>query len=300
MLLYSLPTKQSAERVSLWRKLKKFGALPFRTSAYLLPNEPLHHERFQWLAKQVQDGGGDATLVRVTAVEGLSGEQIVGLFNDAREADYRELMQTLNKLAQHNKDKRRDSFEAELEKLTRQFQEIRELDFFNCPAAHDAEMLLKRTENLFKPKSQTQARLKADDFTGKTWLTRPRPEIDRAGSAWLIKKFIDPKARFVFGEKPSAFPGAIPYDMFEVEFTHQGEDCTFETLLNRFDLPDRALRQIGEMIHDADLEDGKFERPEGIGLDRLLKGWARQGLGDLQILAKGFECFDALYEALRK
>lgn len=300
MLMYSLPTRQSAERVSLWRKLKKFGALPFKTSAYVLPNEALHRERFQWLAKQVLDGGGDATLVLVTEIEGLSSDQMVGLFNDAREFEYNELTQELNKLAQRNKDKKRESFEAEVEKLNRHFHEIREIDFFHCPAAHDAEMLLKRTEGMFRPKTRTVTKLKAEDFTGKAWLTRPRPEVDRAGSAWLIRKYIDSKARFVFGERPTVFPGAIPYDMFDVEFTHQGEDCTFETLIARFDIQDPAVRQIAEMIHDADIEDGKFERVEGIGIDRLLKGWAKQGLGDLQILAKGFECFDALYEALRK
>lgn len=134
----------------------------------------------------------------------------------------------------------------------------------------------------------------------RVWLTRPRPEIDRVGSAWLIRKFIDPHARFAFAPKPDAHPEAIPYDVLNVEFTHHGEDCTFETLLKRFAIADAPARRIGEMIHDADLEDGKFQRAECLGLDLLFKGWARLGLSDAKILEKGFSCFDALHASLRK
>jgi|ERR1043166_4884060 hypothetical protein len=126
------------------------------------------------------------------------------------------------------------------------------------------------------------------------------PEIDRVGSAWLIRKLIDPKARFVFAANPGAHPAAVPYDLLEVEFTHHGEDCTYETLLRRFGIRDRAARQIGERIHDADLEDRKFQRAECFGLDRVFKGRAKLGLSDAEILAKGFDCFEALYNWLRK
>src|SRR6266566_6611111 len=88
LLLYGLPTKHNAERVSLWRKLKKFGALQLKTSAYVLPDQPAHFERFQWLAKQVRDDGGDATLIRVVEIEGLSNQQIAQKFNEARARDY--------------------------------------------------------------------------------------------------------------------------------------------------------------------------------------------------------------------
>jgi len=137
-------------------------------------------------------------------------------------------------------------------------------------------------------------------YQRRVWLTRPHPEIDRVGSAWLIRKFIDPHAKFVFAPKPDAYPDAVPYDMMNVEFTHHGDACTFETLLKRFAITDSAVRRIGEMIHDADLEDGKFQRPECCGLDLLCKGWARLGLSDADILDKGFACFDALHASLRK
>ena len=300
LLLYGLPTKHSAERVSLWRKLRKFGALQLKTSAYVLPDEPVHFERFQWLAKQVRDDGGDATLIRVTEIEGLSNQQIAQKFSEARARDYAELGRAATTFIKKRRAKRHDSANDELEEFQQRFNEIREIDYFDCPAAHDVQILLKRAAGLHPTNSQGGPKLDAKKFAGKTWLTRPRPEIDRVGSAWFIRKFIDPKARFVFAANPAAHPSAVPYDMLDVEFTHHGEDCTYETLLRRFRIRDRAAQQIGEMIHDADLEDGRFQRAECFGLDRLFKGWAKLGFSDAEILAKGFDCFEALYHWLRK
>lgn len=299
LLLYGLPTRHSAERVSLWRRLKKFGALQLKTSAYVLPDEPVHFERFQWLAKQVRDGGGEATLIRVAEIEGLAREEIQRLFNDARAADYRELMKGLTRFVERNRIRRKDTFRSDLDRFTRRFNEIRGIDYFDSPAAHDAEMLLRHAEGLARPRKAALPALDPKRFRGRTWLTRPRPEIDRVGTAWLIRRFIDPEARFLFAPKPPARSDAIPYDLSDVEFSHQGGDCTYETMLKRFDIRDPAARQIGEMIHDADLEDGRFRRYECVGLDRLFKGWARLGLSDEQILAKGFECFDALRASLQ-
>ena len=163
-------------------------------------------------------------------------------------------------------------------------------------------MLLQRvTSRQRGAKAKGSPRLSKKDFQGRTWLTRPRPEVDRAGSAWLIRRFIDHKARFIFGTAPTKHRAAIPYDMFEAEFSHHGEDCTFETLLKRFGLAgDKGLAALAEIVHDADLEDGKFGRAEGLGIDLALKGWARLGLSDEELLARGAQCFEALYEVLRK
>ncbi len=300
LLLYGLPTKQGAARVNLWRQLKKSGALPFKTSAYLLPDKPEQNERLQWLAQQVRDGGGEATIIRVTEIEGFKNEDIVRQFNEARAVDYNALRTATNELVARNRKRLSESLAPDLEKLTRQFEDIRKIDFFDCPRAQDAQMLLKRAANLRSAKSKAAPRLAAKRFTGKTWLTRPRPEIDRVGSAWLIRRFIDPKARFIFGTDPAKHPGAIPYDMFEVEFSHHGDDCTFETLAKRFGITDNVALKIAEMVHDADLEDGKFQTTECIGVDRVLKGWAKSGLSDEELLARGAECFEALYEHFKK
>lgn len=300
MLLYSLPADKGAARVGIWRKLKKSGALPFKASSYLLPNRPELLERFQWLGQQVQDAGGEVTLAFVAELEGLDLEAVAGQFNDARAADYSELIPLLNELIAAQRRGDGEPRASELEKLRRQFEEIRRIDFFDCPRGQDVAMLIERAAAPpAEASGKTPPLLSARRFSGKTWLTRPRPAIDRVGSAWLIRNFIDPKANFVFANDPGKHPEAIPFDMTGVEFTHHGDDCTFETLLKRFGLTDPALRRLGEGIHDADLEDGKFQNPEATGLDRIFKGWARLGLSDDEILVRGFGCFDALFASFQ-
>ncbi|MDE3067465.1 MAG: chromate resistance protein [Verrucomicrobiota bacterium] len=302
LLLYGLPTKRNAERVSLWRKLKKFGAVQLKSSAYVLPDNPANYERFQWLSKQIQDGGGEATLIRVAQIEGMPNEQIVQMFIEARAAEYKELVATGREMLARSKKRKPQKLTVELEKLQRRFDEIREVDYFNSPSAHDAQMLLQQIAKHLAPKNAAGVLPKLDvtEFKGKTWLTRPRPGIDRAGSAWLIQKFIDPKARFVFGPAASKHPDALPFDMMDAEFSHQGDDCTFETLVKRFGIADPAVSQMAEMIHDADLEDGKFRRYECLGINSVLSGWAKSDMSDAELLTKGVECFEGLYKSLRK
>jgi hypothetical protein len=297
LLLYSLPSRQKTERVAVWRRLKKIGAVQIKTSTYLLPDSPPQYEHFQWLAQQIKDFGGDATLARVQEIEGLSNEKLIALFNRARDEDYSTIKKALHGFLARGKKTDPETNATELERLTRQYRVIREIDFFQSPRGQDVQMLLRRAEG--SPK-RALPRLDPKSYRGKTWLTRPRPEIDRVGSAWLIRRFIDPRARFVFAATVPSNREIIPFDMVDVEFSHHGDNCTFETLIRRFGIEDKALRKIAEMIHDTDLEDEKFQRSECIGIDRVLKGWAREGLPDDEILRRGFECFDALYAFLQR
>ena len=300
LLLFSLPATHKTARVSIWRKLQKSGAIQIKTSTYLLPDTPAQYELFQWLAKQVTDYGGDSTLIRAQQIEGLSDARIVGLFNAARDSDYSALSEAARKLAAPRAAKRDKAFSDELEKLRKAFRAIREIDFFDAPKAHVAESQIDRLESVTRSKTPAAARLQAAKFQGKIWVTRPRPEIDRVACAWLIRRFIDPKATFKFATNADAIAGGVPFDYAHGEFSHHGEDCTFETLLKRFGIADKALRVIGEMVHDADLEDEKFQRPECLGLDRILKGWAKHGMPDEEILLRGGNCFDGLYAFLRR
>ena len=298
LLLFSLPTNRNTERVAVWRRLKKMGAVQIKTSTYLLPDEPAQYEQFQWLAQQIRDYGGDSTLVRAQEIEGLTKEKVIAMFNDARAKDYGELRKSLQGFITRRKKMDAEESAPELERLTRQFREIRAIDFFDSARGHDIAMLLRRAEG---PKRSRQLEiLDVKQYQGKTWLTRPRPEIDRVGSAWLISKFIDRKPKFVFASSAEAFPNAIPFDMLDAEFSHHGNCCTFETLIRRFAISDKSLAKIGEMIHDADLDDARFQRVEAVGIDRVLKGWAKQELSDQEILRRGFECFDALYAFLQR
>jgi hypothetical protein len=273
------------------------GAVQIKTSTYLLPDEGAQYEQFQWLAKQIRDYGGDSTLVRAQEIEGLSRERVISMFNEARAKNYAELRKSLQDLIAHCKKMDVDVAASELERLTRQFREVRAVDFFDSPRGHDVAMLLRRAEG--PRRSEQLEKLDVKQYQGKTWLTRPRPEIDRVGSAWLISKFIDRKAKFVFAPKTDSVPNAIPFDMLDAEFSHHGNNCTFETLTRRFGISDKSLAKIGEMIHDADLDDARFQRVEAVGIDRVLKGWAKEGLSDQQILRRGFECFDAIYAFLQ-
>jgi hypothetical protein len=303
-LLFNLPAKQSSDRVKFWRRLKKFGTLQLKSSTYVLPDEPVHYERFQWLAKEIVDTGGEATLVRVKDIEGMPYSAIVALFNDVRSRDYDELVEPLNLLIKDSKLRKKSpaSFAHQLQKLKGRFQEIRDIDYFQSSRGEDLHRLFEKAEALGLPvkRPELKERLRIMDYRSKLWMTRPLPEIDRVGSAWLIRKYIDPDAKFVFANNPSETPEAIPYDMFEVEFSHHGDCCTFETFTERFGIRDRAVLRLAELIHDADLEDDKFHRLEGFGVEQIFKGFAKQGLSDHEILSKGFECFDALYAQFKR
>jgi hypothetical protein len=289
LLLYSLPAHRNTQRVAVWRRFKKIGALQLTTSTYLLPDQPGHYEHYQWLTKLIRDSGGEATLVRVREIEGMPNEKLVDLFNEARDREYAAVSKALRSLRRGD----------ELSRLTRQFRDLRAIDFFNSQRGQEIEMQLQKLECNRAARSET-VRIHPADYRGRTWLTRPRPEVDRVGSGWLVRKFIDPKARFAFASKIPPRSNAVSFDMLDAEFSHVGDDCTFETLTKRFAIRDKAVRKIAEMIHDADVEDEKFQRPEGIGIDRVLKGWGKEGLPDDEILRRGFECFDALYSFLQR
>src|SRR6266404_4752094 len=292
LLLYSLPKKRNTARVAVWRRFKKIGAIQVKTSTYLLPDQPAQYEHFQWLAQQIRDYSGDATLVRAQEIEGMSNEKLVALFNRARDQEFGEVKKALQAFLARRKKSAAEIAVSELERLTRQFREISDVDFFQSPRGQEVQMLLRRAESSSLRKL---SRLDPKNYRGKTWTTRPRPEIDRVGSAWLIRKFIDPKAKFVFMATPPSGAEPIAFDMVDAEFSHHGDRCTFETLVQRFGIDDKAVRTIAEMIHDADLEDEKFQRSECVGIDRVLKGWGKSGMTNEEIVVHGCKCFDGLY-----
>jgi hypothetical protein len=295
LLLVRLPATHKAERVAIWRKLKKSGTIQIQTSTYILPDEPARYETFQWLTQHIRDAGGDATLVRAREIEGLSNQKLIELFNSARAREYAGLGAELRSASKRGDRSRA----AALGRVRKQFREIRQTDFFNSPRAQDVEMLLRKLESA-QSDEPTPLKLKSRDYRNKSWVTRPRPEIDRVGSAWLIRRFIDRNANFLFADKIPPSRSTLSFDMLNADFTHRGDDCTFETLIKSFRIQDKATRKIGEMIHDADLDDGKFERTEGVGIDRVLKGWAKEGVADREILRRGLQCFDALYAFLQR
>ena len=294
------PARTSDGRVQLWRKLRKFGAIALKTSAYVLPDDATHYGQFQELATHIREGGGEATLIRVSAIEDMPYERIVHLFNDARSEDYSALITEASALLRRHRKTDSGAFLAAIERLQERFAELRKIDFFDCPKAADVQMLLDEAQQHLHKTSERRTRLYTSDFGGRTWVTRPCPECDRVASAWLIRRFIDADARFVFSRDHEEHVGALPFDMPGAEFGHSNGFCTFETFVQRFRLEDSAVLQMGEMVHDADLEDGKFKRYELMGLNLACKGMVKQKLSDAEIFAKSFEFLDAIHASLKR
>ena len=287
--------------MDLWRKLRRFGCLGLNTSAYLLPDIPTCHERLDWLAKQVQDAGGEATVSRVSLIEGITDETIISRFRGHADAKYASLLKELRNVAAEKTKRSATAELAALRKLRRWFDEIRESDYFEADRRHDAEAAITQWEQSLGGESVSALPvLKPNDFQKRTWVTRPRPEIDRCASAWFIRRFVDVSAKFLFANKRTEGPKVIKFDMLEADFTHEGDRCTFETLCLRFGVKQKPVLELAKMIHDADLEDGKFGRVEAVGIDLMLKGLAQMGKSDSEILERGIEAIEALHAVLSK
>lgn len=316
LLLFSLPPNPSRHRVRIWRMLKKWGAVSLKSSVYVLPYSKDHYESFQWVAQEIQGLGGEATFLKVDQVENLPDEALVRLFREARKADYDalrreidEALEELDKTPRGRAAARLDAAGGRLAELAARFEAIAEVDFFEAPGragvAHALERLRRRLRAAGVPAAgddgeQAPLRLDPADYQGRLWVTRERPFVDRFASAWLIRRFVDPAARFGFIPADAAPPpDAVPFDVFGAALGHRGQDCTFETLLKAFGLePDARLRYLAELVHEADLKDERFSRAETRGLVFVLSALRRAIADDRRLLEEGMTLFERLYASL--
>jgi hypothetical protein len=294
LLTFSLPTRRASQRVEVWRKLQRFGAVPLGNSGYLLPNSPTNQERFEWLAAAIRNYAGEASVVKVQSIDNLSTPKLVRRFEEARAREYQELIRQLQKISSTPPLKQAA---GPIRRLRARFREIVQIDFFNSPLQKRVEELLARTHLSPTPEGKA-AKIIPREYVGRVWVTRPRPGIDRSASAWLIRRFVDKKARFTFALEEQIPRGAVAFDMFQGGFGHRGEDCTFETLQKTFRIRDGKAGVIGQIIHDADLLDEKFGRKEGFGVDEILNGWAKQGIADRELLERGIQLIEGLYHSV--
>jgi hypothetical protein len=226
-----------------------------------------------------------------TFFDEATDRRLVEAFQTARAAEY----------ARIENAARRGTPDAEW--LQRRLAAVTSLDHFGAPGRPDAEAsveaLVTRRASASATVSPTSD---ASPPRGRTWVTRTGVYVDRIASAWLIRRFIDPEARFRFvapkGHRPE--PGELRFDMFEGEFTHEGEHCTFETLCRHFRLTDVALTAIGEIVHDIDFKDDRFDRPETAGIRMVLDGIAHSNPDDAIRLQRGGVVLDDLYGQFRK
>jgi hypothetical protein len=319
LLIHQLPPRPTNLRVGTWRKLQKLGAISIKNSVYVLPSNEKTHEDFQWLKQEIETAGGEATVFQAGAVEGATDDEIVAAFRKARDEDYAKLSADLDGLTGAIREQKRGGhlstirlgkYESELDKLHADFERVVSTDFFNAKGRAAAQSAYERCHRALrasrssdttsgKTKVTSGDALERSRYQGKRWVTRRNLHIDRLASAWLIRHFIDSRPRFYFVADGETIEGGIPFDMFGAEFTHQGEDSTFETLIKRFGLDDdQALGQIAEIVHDVDLKDDKFNRLEAAGLNATVRGLSELLKDDRKLLNHCGVIFDGLYALL--
>jgi hypothetical protein len=295
LLIHQLPPEPLYLRAKIRQRLARVGAVALKNAVYALPRQEECLEDLEWIAQECLSGGGEAYVCSAEFLESRTDEALVARFREERNADYEALAETLRTPAAA------DDPAARLARARKRLEEIGRLDFFAAPERSKVERLLGSLEAEALRRSGPAHGAKSSDVKGKTWTTRRGIHIDRIASAWLIRRFLDSKARFRFieGREPRT-KGELRFDMVDGDFTHEGDRCTFETLLFRLGTRDPALAEIAEIIHDIDLKDEKFGRPEAAGIERLVTGLILANPEDEARLERGLLLFDDLYQSFRK
>jgi hypothetical protein len=289
LLLHQIPPKPPYFRAKILRRLAQVGALPVKNSAYLLPETEDTREDFEWIVREISNEGGTAWMFRVESLS-MSGDQIADGFRQLRTPDYEDLIVTANELLDHA------ATPADITKLLHRFVELKKIDFFDHPLRAKAIALIEQLQSA--PAGGTGT---APASAGRVWVTRKGIKVDRIASAWLIRRFIDPQATFRYVDA-ATYRHAEPelrFDMYEGEFTHEGDLCTFEVLVKSHQLAAQhpALLPIAEMVHDIDLKDRRYERPETNGVSRTIDGMCARIPDDDTRLEQGSQIFESLFQS---
>ena len=297
-LLHQLPAKPPYLRVKIWRRLQAIGAVPLKNAVHLLPHSVESEAAFRDLLEEISGSGGEAIVIEAKLLAGQSDSDVRLLFDTARDADYDEIAQAARRLLETG-----PASGADIAKLQKRLEEVGRLDFFGAHGRQEAEAALadldrQRYQHPDIGRNEPSHISEPLDLTGRTWVTRRGVHVDRIASAWLIRRFIDPDARFKFvdGRHYDPIEGEFRFDMVDAEFTHEGDRCSFEMLLLRADLTDdHALVAIGEIIHELDIGDGKFVRPETAGVGAMLSGVCASTDDDLQRIAIASEALNQFH-----
>jgi len=315
LLIHQLPPKPAYLRVKIWRRLQGLGAISVKNSVYVLPAGDQALEDFQWLLREIEQGGGEGMICEANLVDGLSDQEVRALFDAARDADYAEIATDLRGLAAEIDgdagalSERKPEVKGQLVRLRNRYSELSAIDFFSATGRMTVEGLLSDLESrltvadgMDQTEGETMAKAK-DDLVGKIWVTRRGVHVDRIACAWFVRRFVDPGARFKFVSVKDyeALAGELRFDMFKAEFTHEGDRCSFEVLLERVGLDDDpALVAIAQIVHDIDLKDGKFSREQTAGIAHVIAGICVSQKNDLARIERGSAIFDDTYEYFRK
>lgn len=318
LLIHQIPSKPIGFRVKVWRKIQKIGALPVKNSVYVLPFTKETYEHFQWLRQEIITQRGVAMIFKTDSMEGLSDRDIINQFQNARGKEYHQIaaktVRLKNSIEGNIKEKetisivQKENYLNQLKKLKLQLNEIIALDYFHAPYRERVEKTIKNCHELIEGLKVSQEKIPpvvkigpvkkyyTNEFQNKNWVTRKGLHIDRVASGWLIKRFIDKGAKFFFIAEDDVVKNGIGFDVYNAEFSHCGEDCTFETVLKSFGLKDSILAQIAQIVHDIDLKDDKFGRSEAEGINQIIIGLGQKLKDDKKLLERGMEVFDSLYQ----
>jgi hypothetical protein len=308
VLIHQIPPRPASLRVKVWRRLQALGAISLKNSVYVLPNGDETREDLEWVLRELRADGAQGSLCEARLVDGLSDDELRATFVANREADYRRLATEARELAKTVPTSRKRPLaddarlrvEAAVARLRKQTADVQRIDFFGAPGRETVDGLLAALDARLHPQASPRTaprRWQRVDVQGRTWITRRGVHVDRIASAWLIRRAIDPAAtfRFVSPKEHRPADGELRFDMFDAEFTHDGDLCTFEVLLRDFALDERPLVAIAEIVHDIDLKDRRHDRPETAGVDHLIAGICRGAAADEARLAQGATVFDGLH-----
>jgi hypothetical protein len=310
LFVHQLPSHPSNLRVSTWRRLQQLGALPLKQAVYVLPDTPGAREDFEWLKTEVKAAGGDASVFAADNVDAWSDDAIVDEFRRSRQDAYAALAaDASDALKRASRTRRtRGTRAPAVRRLLDIFRErlaaLEAIDFFGSAGRDRVITLLEQLEGRTTEadRAQTSSTSAATGeraaYRERLWVTRPRPGVDRMASAWLIRRFIDPRARFDFAADRHAVPDeGVPFDMFEVELSHQAGGCTFETLCTVFGISEPAVTRIAAIVHDLDLKDARFQAPECGTVGAMIEGLQLSNQDDHALLEQGMMLFDSLYRS---
>ncbi|HSL24485.1 MAG TPA: chromate resistance protein ChrB domain-containing protein [Vicinamibacterales bacterium] len=293
-----------------WRRLQQLGALPIKQAVYVLPDTRDTREDFEWLKAEIKAAGGDASVFAADNVDSWSDDALVEDFRRARQDAYaalaREIERVSGRIAATRRPRgtRAPAVRRRVEVFRERLNAIEHIDFFGSAGRDRVATVLRQLEEKASgsrrrtERPRTAGNDDAQNYANRLWVTRPRPGVDRMASAWLIRRFVDPRARFGFAADRESVPHtALPFDMFGVEFSHQGEGCTFETLCNVFAIHEPAVARIASIVHDLDLKDGRFGALEAPTVGTVIEGLQLSVPDDDALLAEGMALFESLYRA---
>jgi hypothetical protein len=314
LLFYSVPSSPVSNRMKIWRKLSKTGAVQLKGSVYILPATDEHEEFFQWLIGEVKSMGGDGAFVRTGDIRTMANADIRQLFITQIDQEYHRqekavdvLERKIQSIRKGTKNEEGKRLADQAAKLTNEFEDTGKRDFFNSSAGQimknriqELEAGLRDAGKKYPEAAASVKTRRTQDYQGKIWATRKNPFVDRMASAWLIRRFIDPKATFAFIEEREASnleKSTVAFDMRDGEFTHVGDLCTFEVLVKSFGIKDKAVKKMAEVVHDLDVKDEKYGKPETTGVEDILAGIRKTATSDADGLERGMAAFEMLYQS---